>query len=129
MSGIQSDQRGVLLLAHGSRKPQWRRPFISMLASMRELAPDVAAELAYLSGSDPDFAMAFDDLVRSGVKTVTVVPMFLAAGGHVTTDLPLLVEAAMKRHPAVTVAVTAAIGELASVQSAMVAAVIEQSQR
>jgi len=40
-----------------------------------------------------------------------VVPVFLAVGSHVRKDLPLLLDAARKKHPELELWASAAIGE------------------
>jgi sirohydrochlorin cobaltochelatase len=51
---------------------------------------------------------------------VTVLPMFLGAGGHVRKDLPLLIDALRAAHPAgLTWTLQPAIGEIAASPSAM----------
>ena len=51
--------------------------------------------------------------------SVDIVPLFLGTGGHLRSDLPPLVESARVRHPALSFALHAAIGEQAGVVEAM----------
>jgi sirohydrochlorin cobaltochelatase len=52
------------------------------------------------------------------------VPLFLGTGGHLRRDLPALVEAAKRAHPALAIRLHAAIGEHAAVVEAMARAAV-----
>lgn len=112
---------GVLLFAHGARDPQWAAPFQAIAAQLRALAPSLQVELAFLELMSPDLPTAAARLVGSGCQRVTVVPLFLGAGGHVRRDLPKLLEEAARQHPQVSFQYTAAIGEAAGVIRAIAA--------
>lgn len=91
--------KGIILLAHGSRDPDWVIPFEGIRARVENLRPQWKVALAYLEHSVPDFATAADDLAARGVESVSVVPLFLGSGGHVRRDVPELLERAMRSHP------------------------------
>ena len=112
---------GVLLFAHGARDPQWAAPFQAIAAQLRALAPSLQVELAFLELMSPDLPTAAARLAGSGCQRVTVVPLFLGAGGHVRRDLPKLLEEAARQHPQVSFQHTAAIGEAAGVIRAIAA--------
>ena len=50
-------------------------------------------------------------MVQTGVRSVTVVPMFLGVGKHAREDLPLIIDALVASHPQVTFSLQPAIGE------------------
>ena len=90
----EPDMNGIILLAHGSRDPQWTASFEQVRAAVERRLPECATALAYLEHSVPDFATAVDQLVARGTTLIEVVPLFLGAGGHVRNDVPHLVERA-----------------------------------
>ena len=90
--------KGIILLAHGSRDPQWTASFEQVRAAVERRLPECATALAYLEHSVPDFATAADQLVARGTTLIEVVPLFLGAGGHVRNDVPHLVERAAALH-------------------------------
>ena len=67
----------------------------------------------------PTLLEAAEELAQGGWPEVSVVPMFLGAGGHVRRDLPQLVAALELRHPQVQWRLKPAIGEAPSVIQAM----------
>jgi sirohydrochlorin cobaltochelatase len=102
-------KQGIALVAHGSRDPEWRRPFERIAAALEKRMPSIAVALCYLEHG-PSIDEALAALVAKGAGAIRVVPLFLGAGGHVKEDIPRLVAAAK---PAVPVTVDAPIGEQA----------------
>lgn len=107
---------GILLFAHGARDPNWALPFEAVAERLRDRsrsdadqAPEVT--LAFLEFMSPDIASAGDDLAARGCTQVSVVPLFLGAGGHVRKDLPKLLEGLAARHPGVSWRLCPAVGE------------------
>lgn len=110
---------GILLFAHGARDPHWARPFEAVAERLRARCPDTPVTLAFLEFMAPDLPAAGRELAARGCRAVTVVPLFLGAGGHVRKDLPRLVDALRDEHPAVAWTLAPAIGEIDSVVAAM----------
>jgi sirohydrochlorin cobaltochelatase len=107
----------VLLFAHGSRDPQWAKPFEALAESLRPLI-DGPVALAYLEFMRPTLAEAIDALAGEA-NAIRVIPVFLGTGGHVKEDLPRLVQAARARHPSLEIRIDPTIGD----QSAVIAAI------
>jgi sirohydrochlorin cobaltochelatase len=115
---------GLLLFAHGARDANWARPFDAVAERVRGARPALAVELAYLEFMPPTLEDAAERLVAAGCTSVSVLPLFLGAGGHVRRDLPLLLDTMRQRHPAVEWTLHSAVGELDSVIDAMAQAAI-----
>jgi sirohydrochlorin cobaltochelatase len=109
----------IILFAHGARDPQWSRPFEAVAQRIKALRPDAEIRLAYLEFMQPSLSEAGHEVAAMGTRVVTVVPMFLGAGGHVRRDLPALLEDLKRRHPTVAWSLQQAIGEAPSVIEAM----------
>ncbi|ABM94903.1 MULTISPECIES: CbiX/SirB N-terminal domain-containing protein [Methylibium] len=112
-------QHGILLFAHGARDPLWARPFEAVARQLRERAPDTPVALAYLEFMSPDLRGAAHALAAQGCSAVSVLPLFLGAGGHVRKDLPALLHSVRGELPAVRWQLAPAIGEIDSVVAAM----------
>ena len=115
-------KQGIVLFAHGSRDPQWARPFEQLAATLAKKA-DARVQLAYLELMQPSLDQAIAALVKDGADNIRVVPVFLGPGGHVREDLPKLLAAARGRHPAIVFSLDAPIGEQAAVIEAIAAAI------
>jgi sirohydrochlorin cobaltochelatase len=103
--------RGIVLFAHGSRDPLWHRPMQAVARQVVQSAPGTAVECAYLELSTPDLATACDTLLAQGVRTITIVPLFLGVGKHAREDLPLLVAGLRAAQPSTTFELQGAVGE------------------
>jgi sirohydrochlorin cobaltochelatase len=112
-------KEGLVLVAHGSKDPEWSRPFERLAASLEKKLPAVAVALSYLEHG-PSLEEAFAALLAKGVGSIRVVPVFLGAGGHVKEDIPKLVAAA---HPPVPVTIDPPIGEQGPVLDAIAAGI------
>ena len=111
---------GIVLFAHGSRDPEWARPFES-IASL--LAKDFLVRVAYLELMRPTLDEAVAALAAAGAESIRVVPLFLGQGGHVKEDLPRLVANAAAARPAVRLVLEEPIGEQPQVIEAIAAAI------
>jgi sirohydrochlorin cobaltochelatase len=117
-------RRALLLLAHGSRDPQWSRPF-KRLASL--LSAKFLVQVAYLEFMRPSLDEAAAKLAAAGARSVRVVPVFVGSGRHLKRDLARKAAALRKRHPRLRIAVRRAIGEETRVIEAIAAAIAKAS--
>lgn len=108
MSGSES---AILLFAHGARDPAWAEPFRRMVERVKSARPGLRVELAFLELMQPGLADAVAVLAGEGVRRITLVPLFLAQGGHLREDLPRLLADIRARQPQVRIDVTSAIGD------------------
>lgn len=83
-------RQGIVLIAHGSRDPEWSRPFERMAANLARRLPAASIGLAYLEHG-ASLEETVTALLAKGVSSIRIVPLFLGQGGHVKEDLPRLV--------------------------------------
>jgi sirohydrochlorin cobaltochelatase len=113
-------KEGIVLVAHGSRDPEWSRPFERIAASLAQRLPAVSVGLAYLEHG-PSLDETVTALVAKGVGSIRVIPLFLGQGGHVKQDLPRLVSESAR--PGLTMALDKPIGEQSLVIEAIASAI------
>jgi sirohydrochlorin cobaltochelatase len=118
-------ETAIILFGHGARDPEWARPMERVRDMLRAAAPGLEVETAFLEFMQPGLVAAIDCLARGGARRITVVPMFLAQGGHVKKDLPALLEEARSLHPQCEVSLLPAVGEADRVIAAMAAYALE----
>jgi sirohydrochlorin cobaltochelatase len=111
--------RAIILFAHGARDPEWARPFERLREALAALAPGLVVELAFLELMQPDLPAAVDALAARGVQAIDVVPAFMAQGGHLKRDLPLIINDLRQQHPRLTLTLQPALGEAQAVIEAM----------
>jgi sirohydrochlorin cobaltochelatase len=109
----------IILFAHGARDPEWAAPFHRIAARLREVRPNMPVRLAFLELMQPALAEAVAGLAAEGITRITLVPLFLAQGGHLKEDLPRLLDEIRRRHRGVTIDVTPAIGDSEVLTSAI----------
>ncbi|MCW5655903.1 CbiX/SirB N-terminal domain-containing protein [Hydrogenophaga sp.] len=102
---------GVIVFAHGSRDPLWRRPVESVARQIAATDPGAQVSCAYLELCEPDLASAASGLVAAGATHVRVLPLFFGMGKHAREDLPHLMAGIAKAHPQVRFEQLPAAGE------------------
>ena len=106
-----ANQQAVILFAHGSRDPLWRRPIDAVADKIRQLSPHTKTVCAFLELSEPDLPSTVSKLVAHGIASVRIVPMFLGVGKHAREDLPQLVKELKGQYPNVSFELRQAVGE------------------
>ena len=101
----------ILLFAHGARDPSWAEPFRRIVTRLDQKQPGIRVELAFLELMQPTLASAVAGLAAEGIGQITVVPLFLAQGGHLKEDLPRLLDDIRGHYPSLRIDVTQAIGD------------------
>lgn len=112
-------QEALIVFAHGARTPSWADPLQRICALIRLRQPGLRVELAFLELMSPLIADSLQQLAAEGVGRVTIVPAFMAPGGHVQKDLPALVALVQAQHPGLEVVISPAIGESEAVMAAI----------
>ena len=110
----------LILLAHGSRDPQWSRSF-RRLASL--LSKRFLVKVAYLEFMRPSLDEAIASLATAGVRSIRVAPVFVGSGRHLKRDLAKKAAALRKQHKGVRITVERAIGEKPEVIEALARAI------
>jgi len=100
----------IVLIDHGSRRDEANAQLEELAAQVRTARPDVTVEIAHLEVVGPNLESAIDCCADAGATRIVVHPFFLSPGNHTTHDIPQLVDAARKRHPAIEIALSAHLG-------------------
>jgi len=114
-----TERSSIILFAHGARDPEWAAPFRRIAARLREARPNWPVQLAFLERMQPALAGAVAAMAADGITRITLVPLFLAQGGHLKEDLPRLLDDVRRSHPGVAIDVTQAIGDSAVLTAAI----------
>lgn len=95
---------------------------------IRQLDPQVQVRCAYLELTEPDLPTCADELIRAGINSITIIPMFLGVGRHAREDLPRLLADLQTAHPAVHFRLQPAIGEDARVLDLLARTALDGTQ-
>ena len=104
--------KGLILFAHGSSDPRWRAPFERIEETLQEELGSKRVRLAYMEFVQPDLETVTQEFLSGGVTELCLFPLFMSAGGHVSTDIPRLVEQVQVKFPQLTIEVAAPLGEI-----------------
>lgn len=96
---ISSEQVGVLLIDHGSRREESNQLLHQVAKLFQQETQYPIVEPAHMELAEPSIAEAFDRAVARGAKLVIAFPYFLSPGRHWKEDVPRLVAKAAERHP------------------------------
>ena len=120
----------LVLLAHGSRDPEWAGPFLVLRERLAQRLPGTPVELAFLEQMRPTLPEAIAGLAARGAERVTVLPLFMAQGSHLREQLPAIVARACEENPGVLVRTSSVCaGEAEPVLEAIAAWAIEEHER
>lgn len=117
----------LVLIAHGSRRPEWQAPLNALCARLQARLGPAAVRLAFMELCPPDLAAVVDEAVADGIDVVRVLPLFMSGGGHVTHDIAPAVEALQARHALLILDLLPALGEHPRVLEALCEIAVESS--
>ena len=110
-----SSKQAIILFGHGSRDALWHLPIQAVAERIRASSPSTTVSCAYLELTEPSLSTASAALIKEGVESITILPMFLGVGRHAREDLPALIAEVRQNHPHVVFQAQAAIGENSAV--------------
>lgn len=99
------NMKGLLLIAHGSRLASSNSEIALLAERLNQRLGQLSASQydvakhCFLELCQPDIPETIGNMVSDGCKQVTLFPYFLAAGHHVTTDLPEFLAKARSAYP------------------------------
>lgn len=117
----------LILFAHGARDPEWAAPMRRVQQAVRRQVPEQTVELAFLEFMAPNLVDCATALVADGAEKIVVLPMFIARGGHLKQDVPLIIEQLRSTHPGVEFSLAGAVGEQELVIEAMATAALRMT--
>jgi sirohydrochlorin cobaltochelatase len=109
----------IILLGHGARDPEWRRPIDAIYRALAELRPQIRVEIAFHEFIGPTLGDAVAMLCSAGHREIVVVPVFVAQGGHLRHEVPAEIASLGRRYPDCKLTLETAVGESAAVQRAI----------
>lgn len=109
----------LILMAHGSRDPAWRRYFEKIAAELSGKKGKRNIRLAYMELVSPTFVEVIERLWKKGVRRIRVLPLFMAGGRHVDRNIPQQISEVRKRHKSLEIKLLKPIGEYKEVRWAI----------
>lgn len=116
-------RKGVVLIAHGSRRAASNREFEAIVQQVRQrndLDFD-RIESAFLEFSEASLEKAVETMVAAKIERLFVYPYFLNAGNHIVNDIPQKVKTLQQQYHQLTITVLPYIGS----SPAMISLIVE----
>ena len=113
------EKSALILFAHGARDPEWANPMRRVRAAVLQRNPSLCVELAFLEFMSPNLGDCARALVEEGYEAISVVPMFIAQGGHLKNDVPVLMDELRNAHPDIRFVLSPPVGEAEAIVQAM----------
>ncbi len=102
--------QAVLLIAHGSRRQEANQDLVEIASLLRDRREYPIIEPSYLELADPTIPEGARLCVEQGATEVFMLPYFLSAGAHVTSDLEDFRQELSSSYPGVTFKVCPHLG-------------------
>lgn len=121
------DKKGLLLVAHGSRRQASNDEVRQLTAKLKQKAGSrfTAVECAFLELAEPSIPDGIECCIRQGAQVVEVLPYFLSAGRHVSEDIPEQVEIKRREHPDIDIRLSRYLGEANVIPDVLLSLVVD----
>lgn len=101
----------LLLVAHGSRRPESNDEVRQLCASLKGLNNNYdRIEYAFLELAPPSIPEGLINAIENGAAEIVVMPYFLSAGTHVVNDIPACIEFVRAQHKDTKISLAPYIG-------------------
>jgi sirohydrochlorin ferrochelatase len=106
------DSTHLLVIAHGSRRAASNEEVKAVVSSLGEVQGGrfASIEAAFLELAEPSIEAGLATLAARGARHIVVMPYFLAAGSHVTQDIPEILGEFRAGHPDIRLTLKQHIG-------------------
>ena len=78
----------LVLLAHGSKNPEWAAPFRKLTADLQKDLGENAVYLCFMENAEPGLMEIAREIMQTPVRKYRLLPMFMAKGAHFHEDIP-----------------------------------------
>ncbi len=90
---------GMIVLGHGSRRPEVGEAFTAMVARVASQVPGTLVLPAFFSLGEPTLADQVCALAGQGCDRIVIMQYFLYNGVHIEQDIPAMVADLAREHP------------------------------
>lgn len=114
---LREMKKALLIISHGSRRSASNEEVVALVSRIRGQSEGLIVAHAFLEIAEPTVSQTINRLVESGVTGIQVFPHFLAAGTHVSKDIPREVDLARTEHPDIQFNILPHLGALKELPS------------
>jgi len=77
----------LIFLAHGSPRPQWKKPLEELVAEIRTQLTSQSCAIAYLQTDTPTLEDVIKARYDEGYRRFKILPLFLSDGNHIVKGM------------------------------------------
>jgi sirohydrochlorin ferrochelatase len=99
MQPTRSERTALLLIAHGSRRPEANADLAFIATAVRERGRYSVVQISFLELAEPTIEAGGAMCVEAGATDVILLPYFLSPGVHVVEDLTAARDKLSQRFP------------------------------
>jgi len=103
-------EKGLLIIAHGSRVEETREVVTKVVEKIKSLKKYRDVKAGFMEFNEPDISISIKEFVQKGIYDIIAVPMFLVEGIHIRHDIPELFEKEKKKYPGLQIRFARSIG-------------------
>ena len=103
--------RMLIVVAHGSRNAAWRASVERQVETLRDELGPGSLRLAYMELSSPTLLDVISETVQTGIIRIRILPLFLAAEGHVEKNIRPMISQAREEFASVDIELLPPIGQ------------------
>ena len=109
-----SDATSLVIVAHGSRRAAANAEIVQLTERIATQAGQryTYVTQGYLEMAEPTISDAIQSCITAGATKVLVVPYFLAAGRHVTDDIPHQIQLKQAEYPEIDIQIKPYLGSV-----------------
>ncbi len=110
---------GLLIVAHGSRRKESNEEVFALTNKIKSISGNTfnCIKCAFLSIAEPDVKSQIALFAEKKSEKIIIFPLFLAAGNHVTTDLPNMIKDIEKKYPEISFKIAPHLGGLKGIEN------------
>ena len=101
----------LVLLAHGSKNPDWVKPFEKLARNLKQDVGEEKVFLCFMEHAVPPLQQIAQQLAQNGMRHLRVLPLFMASGNHFHEDIPSQIAGVQAQFPHLNIELLAPIGE------------------
>tara|TARA_B100000214_G_scaffold339633_1_gene285548 strand:+ start:120 stop:677 length:558 start_codon:yes stop_codon:yes gene_type:complete len=95
---MHNQKSALILLAHGSKNPNWKKPFENLKQNIQMNYDSIKVELAFFELDAPLLEDTINRLVMESYYDIKIEPLILANGFHLEKDLPQRLQKLKDKH-------------------------------
>lgn len=110
----------LIIVAHGSKMKSSNDEIVNIVEKIKSENSGICVFLGFLELTEPLFSSVLKNTIENNFKRIKIFPYFLAAGKHVSQDIPNEIENFKKKNPNVEFILLPHIGQCVGIENMII---------